>query len=163
MGSRDDGGQVILLAGILLVIAFVAFSIQLSVLPSLGQQLGRETENPLLEDFLLVRRTFETLVPDELRNPAQSTQFVCPDGFEYMQKVRGQLSLLAALEGTRGQSFSWERLEVERMGGTTTNFEVRITMRLTDGITTVGDSVEYRFKCTTGTGTGCSPMCVAVP
>jgi len=163
MESRDEGGQVILLAGILLVIAFIAFNIQLSILPSLGQQVGRETENPLLEDYLLVRRTLETLFPDEMRSTTSSTTLVCPDGFEYMQKVRGQLSLLTALEGTRGQSFGWEKLEVELMAGTTKNFEVRVTMRLSDVQTTVSDVVTYPVQCTSGTGVACNPACVAYP
>jgi hypothetical protein len=153
----------ILLAGILLVIAFIAFSIQLSVLPNLGQQLGRETENPLFEDYLLVKRSFETLLADELRSPTLSTNIVCLDGFDYLLRIQSHLTLLTALEGTRGQSFGWDRLEVERMGGTTTNFEVRITLRLTDGVTTVGEKVTYPVKCNSGTATGCSPACVATP
>ena len=164
MGFRDDHGQIILLAGILLLIAFIAFSIQLSVLPTLGQQLGRETENTLLEDYLLVRRTLETLVPDELRNPLKPTEIVCPDGPEYLQRLRGQLTLLAGLEATRGQAFAWDKLEVERKAPLTTKFEVKITMRFTDGVaTTVGDEVVYPVTCNVGTGTGCSPACVAYP
>lgn len=163
MASRDDGGQIILLAGILLVIAFIAFSIQLSVLPNLGQQLGRETENALLEDYLLVRRTFETLLVDELRSPTDAADIVCPDGPEYLQRVSGQLTLLTALEGTRGQSFGWDRLEVERLDPSTTDFEVRITLRLSDGDTSAHEIVTYPVTCNTGTGTGCSPACVATP
>lgn len=142
---RDDEGQVILLAGVLLVLAFILFSVQLSVLTNLGAQVGRETENPLLEDYLLVRRSLETVLRDELRDTRTSTLTPCPEPLEYGYRVKGILGLMSTLEANRGQSFHWDGLRTSNGAAAVI---VRIDLRFTDGVTTVGEQVNYTVSCT---------------
>lgn len=147
MASRRDEGQVILLAGILVVIAFIMFSLQLSLLASLGQQAGRETQSPLVEDYLLLRRTLESLLPDELKDTAAVVR--CPvDMAEYKTRLNATLLLLAALEENRGQSFRGLILSDSSTGVNPKTQYITIRLELTDGTSTVADEVEYNFKCT---------------
>jgi hypothetical protein len=156
MASRQDQGQVILLAGILLVLAFILFSVQVAVLANLGQQVGRETENPLLEDYLLVRRSLESSLQQELRN-ATTGKFDCPHLMDYGQRVRSQLELLTGLESNRGQAFRWSGLGVGHTAGF--SMKVEAQLYLSDGFTTVTDILVYSVVCDNGavTTAGCPP------
>ncbi len=154
--ARDDEGQVILLAGILLVLGFLVFSIQLDILPTLGQQVGREAENPLLEDFLMFRTNFEDASQDELRNAAGTV--VCPDLLSYGHRMASYVRQLSQLEESRGHSFDTKNLTVA-IGGAANALIVTLEYILTDGTSTAHDRFDYEFTCTgavTG-GAACTP------
>lgn len=153
MASRDDGGQIILLAGILLVIAFIVFSINLASLANLGQQVGRETENPLLDDYLLVRRALETSLVDELRTTGSGTpQVACPDLSQYANAVVAQLMEVQAHESMRGQAFDWADVTLPQP--TLQVYTVQVTTTLSDGVTTAVETLSYKVTCTTTVPSG---------
>lgn len=144
MASDRDGGQVFLLAGVLLAIAFVVLSTQLSLFASLGQQAGREVRNTLLEDYLLVRRTLETQIKEELR--AENGTLMCPDLTDFGGRVATVMSVLSTLEQNRGQSLSWRNLTFEEAGAGT--IRVNATASLSDPTNSVADQITYTVACT---------------
>lgn len=144
MARKGDDAQVLLLAGILVVIAFVLFSIQLSLLVNSGQQSGRETENPLLDDFLNARRSLESLLSDDLRD-SSGTVRCPPDVSLAMSRVNSTLATLTALEENRGQSLVGILVAYSVVG---TQVSVTLQLQLSDASSSITDKLDYKFTCT---------------
>lgn len=150
MASRavqDDHGQIILLAGILLVLAFILFSTQLALLASIGQQSGRESENPLLDDYLLLRRTIETQWTEELRNA--TGVLVCPDMVIFGKRMVNQLELLEGLEKGRSNGLAWSELTLTRTSHV--RLYGNLTLSLYDETTSIADRLSYGLTCDAAT------------
>lgn len=153
MASRNDEAQLILLAGILLTLAFMLFSIQLALLANVGQQTGRETETPLLEDYFGVRRSLQSYVLQEARpapnGPTPPPTTPCPTAGasfdDYADRVVAGLGHLAQLESDRGQAFRGT-LVTKTLAAA--SFTLTIQLDFTDGPVIVQDRVEYKVNCT---------------
>lgn len=153
MASRDDEGQVILLAGVLLVIAFILFSIQINVLVNLGQEAGREVENPVVDDYRLLRRAFQSVFEDELRSASGTVD--CPNLYAYAQRVRALVDHASALESVRGFFLSVNPLEMTSPSSTTIDVTMGVTF--SDGTSTIIETVTYRITCSGAVGNDCPP------
>src|SRR5687767_9443159 len=95
----------ILLAGVLIVLAFFLYSTQSTVISSIGQEAGREAANPLLTDYQSLRSSIAIQLEFELWNAAGTA--ICPtDEADYRGKVQAKLVLLSKLESNRGQVFT---------------------------------------------------------
>lgn len=121
----------------------------MAVLANLGQQTGRETATPLLEDYLLARRGLQTYLTNELKN-ATTGVLRCPaDLMEFQARVAGQLLYLQMLQSRRGQRFEGTilSLTVETVNPSDGKVHAKLRLGLTGGPTIVGDEVEYTVNC----------------
>lgn len=142
-----------LLAGVLLVIAFILYSIQVALLANLGQQTGREVETPLLDDYALIRRGLQIQLEDEMRNPLapQANPPPCPsDRDEFGLRVISKLDHLARLESARGQSFEGTLLSIGRAPPAPdpqTRTTISLQLNLANGPTRVSDKIDFSLPC----------------
>lgn len=148
MREADDDGQILLLTGILLALAFILFSVQLALVANIGQQAGRESRNPVLDDYLQIRRGLDATLRDEMRN--ETGVLVCPKdqpGFE--GKVRAFMAVLTQHEQNRGHAFTGELIAADWSDSAQATIDVRLY--LTDGVTTIQDTprftVAYDVPC----------------
>ncbi len=140
MSDRDDDAQILLLTGILLAFAFILFSVQLALVANIGQQAGRESRNPVLDDYLQIRRSLDATFRDELRNAAGD--IACPadqPGFE--GKVRAFLAMVAQHEQNRGHAFSGSLDAADWSDASRVNLDV--ALYVTDGSTKIQDTARF--------------------
>lgn len=140
MSDRDERAQILLLTGILLALAFILFSVQLALVANIGQQAGRESRNPVLDDYLQMRRSLDATLRDEMRN--ETGVLVCPadqPGFE--GRVRAFMAMLTQHEQNRGHAFTGQLLAANWADPAQAQIDVRLY--LTDGMTTIQDTPRY--------------------
>lgn len=140
MSDRADGAQVLLLTGILLAFAFILFSVQLALVANIGQQAGRESTNPVLDDYLQIRRNLDATLRDEMRNSAGD--IVCPadqPGFE--GKVRAFMAMFTQHEQNRGHAFTGDLDAAD--WSDPNQAQLDLELYLTDGATTIQDTPRY--------------------
>lgn len=140
MREADDEAQILLLTGILLALAFILFSVQLALVANIGQQAGRESRNPVLDDYLQIRRSLDATLRDEMRDA--TGVLVCPEdqpGFE--GKVRAFMAMLTQHEQNRGHAFSGELLGADWSDPSQATIDVRLYV--TDGTTTIQDTPRF--------------------
>lgn len=140
MRKADDDAQILLLTGILLALAFILFSVQLALVANIGQQAGRESRNPVLDDYLQIRRGLDATLRDEMHN--ETGVLVCPEdqpGFE--GKVRAFMAMLTQHEQNRGHAFAGELLAADWSEPSQATIDLRLY--LTDGETTIQDTPRF--------------------
>jgi hypothetical protein len=141
----------ILLAGVLIVLAFFLYSTQSTVVSTIGQESGREAANPVLSDFQGLRSSIATQLKYELWNSAGTA--ICPtDEAEFRGKVQAKLVLIAKLESNRGQIFAGNFLDMVPAVNVDSDpaLELKTVVRLylTNGRSTVTDTVTFITECT---------------
>jgi hypothetical protein len=135
---------VLLLAGILLALSFILFSVQLSLVANIGQQAGRETRNPVLDDYLLIRRSMANTIQAEMTDA--DGDVVCPtDPADIGGRVEAFLVMLANHEQKRGQALDGRLLDVDIE--VPNQVTVTISLQLTDGFSTIQDTLAFRYDC----------------
>lgn len=145
--KRRDEGQIILLAGILLVLAYLLFSTQSALLATVGQEAGREASQPLFNDYIAIRNSISQLLEAELTNAA-GTAVNCPtSGQEWAGRVETLLSLLSQLEANRGQAFKGDFISTAQTA-IPGNRETIIDLYLTNGDATVMETTKFITACT---------------
>ncbi|MBI2076912.1 MAG: hypothetical protein HYT80_00875 [Euryarchaeota archaeon] len=146
--SRDDGGQLLLLAGVLLVISYVLFSSQASLIATLGQQSGREASNPVVIDYVAVREAIQVTLTREHTVGATVT---CTAGTEAAMKVRAEAILqnIALVESRRGLKFAATLNGPPTVGADefVGDFLYDLTLSLTNGETSINERAEFRVDC----------------
>lgn len=145
---RDDDAQLVLLAGVLIILAFLLYATQSAVLSNVGQQAGREAQDPVYNDYALVRVTLATTLHKELTDAAGVV--VCPDDIvAYGGRVQGMLSLLQGLEDNRGQLFSGHFLSAAVTGAANPKtLTTTITLFFASSQTSINEQVAYSHSCT---------------
>jgi hypothetical protein len=137
----------ILLAGVLIVLAFFLYSTQSTVISSIGQEAGREAANPLLSDYQGLRSSVAQQLKYELWNATSVP--ICPtDEADFRGKVQAKLVLLSKLESNRGQIFMGNFLDANIPVPNTSELETQIKMYLTNGRATVTDTATFVTTCT---------------
>lgn len=144
----------ILLAGILLVMAYLIFSTQTALLATVGQEAGREATSPLFMDFIGVRTSLAEILDDELRD---STGVIrCPThNSNYQGRVDTMLVMISQLESNRGLSFHGTVLDLDYeevitdVAPAVSNLELVTTIRLylSDGDASIIEEVRYYTNC----------------
>ena len=145
MASRpDDQAQMILLAGLLLVMSYLIFSTQTALLATVGQEAGREATNPVASDFLALRSGFAELLENELTDSAGVVQ--CPDSLTNWQgRVETMMTMLTQLQSNRGHSFHGTIVTAPTLvGGTLTT---TVEFYLTDGDASIVDEIRFITSC----------------
>lgn len=147
MAREGEEAQVILLGGILLVIAFILFSTQLALLANLGQQTGRESETPLLEDYFAVRQGVQGYLKDEMRDSNGVVR--CPgDLTAFAIKYEAQSEYLSLLQSTRGTEFRSQVLSKALVpSGPNFNLNFKVRLSLAYGPTSIADEVTFIVPC----------------
>lgn len=142
----------ILLAGVLIVLAFFLYSTQSTVVNSIGQEAGREAANPLLADYQAIRSGIAVALNYEIRDQFSIPR--CPrDEADYAARVQALLVLMAELESNRGQIFSGSFLDMVPESQNTydsdAGYEIGTQVRLyiTNGRATMTDTVTYVTGC----------------
>lgn len=144
----------ILLAGVLVVLAYLLFSTQTALLANIGQEAGREAANPLLSDYTVVRNSLATVLPQELTNAAGAV--VCPttaQRTDWAGRVQNHLNLLSQLEASRGQNLIGNFIDVKLPAvdedGVDPAKELKTTVALylTNGRATITDTVVFYTEC----------------
>lgn len=144
----------ILLAGILLVMAYLIFSTQTALLATVGQEAGREATSPLSMDFISIRTTLAEILDDELRD--SSGVIRCPTlNSNYQGRVDTMLAMLTQLEANRGLSFHGTFLDLDYeeritdVAPAVSNLELVTTVRLylSDGDASIIEEVRYYTDC----------------
>lgn len=140
MSERSDSAQILLLTGVLLAFAFILFSVQLSLVANIGQQAGRESRNPILEDYLQIRRGLDATLRDEMRN--QDGLIECPeDKTSFEGRVRALLFMINQHEQNRGHVFSGDLEDADWSSASQAVLDLRIY--ISDGATTIQDTPRY--------------------
>lgn len=143
----------ILLAGVLVVLAYLLFSTQTALLANIGQEAGREAANPLLSDYTVVRNSLATVLPQELTNAAGTV--VCPteaQRTDWAGRVQNHLNLLSQLESSRGQNLVANFVNVvlpavNEDADPALELKTTITLYLTNGRATITDTVVFYTEC----------------
>jgi hypothetical protein len=150
---RDDRAQMILLAGILIVLAYLLFSTQTALLASIGQEAGRESTNPLHADYIAVRSGFAGIIESELTNSAGVVK--CPQLLStWKARVETIVAMLEQLQSNRGLSFhgvfvgSVIQPLADLDGDGRLEMVTEIRLYLTDGDSSITEEVRYHTECT---------------
>lgn len=158
--ASDERGQVILLAGILLVLMFILFSTQVALIANLGQQAGRETANPLLNDYLGLRRSLQAAFTQELERDLGTSQCLSMDALA--QRLGGRLIQLEDMSSNRGHVLGFANATINVPVAADRTIYFNLTASMTDGITTLEDHLRYVQTCI-GTIHGPSPQQRCLP
>ncbi len=151
---RDEHGQMILLAGLLLVMSYLIFSTQTALLATVGQEAGREATSPLFTDFLIVRTGLAEAMDDELTDNAGVIQ--CPTRLTNWQgRVDTMLATITQLESNRGLSFHGTVVQVGSAEFITdqapavSNLELltEVQLYLSDGDASIIEEVRFYTNC----------------
>lgn len=146
MAFRDDRqGQMLLLAGVILVLALISYSLEAQTRTQIGQQTGRELEKPVLDDFILLRRLFAQFAQEELRSATGVVR--CPtDLYEYGQRLESTLSLMVTYESERGHLMSATITSITQP--IATRVVVAAHLQVADNELSADDDLKVTFDCT---------------
>lgn len=144
---QHERGQMILLAGLLLVMAYLIFSTQTALLATVGQEAGREASSPIFTDFVGIRGSLAKFMEDELTDTSDVVQ--CPDLLtNWKGRVESLLSMISQLESDRGQSFHGVYLTSSiDTAPTPDRLTTEVTLYLSDGDASILDEVRYFTDC----------------
>jgi hypothetical protein len=139
----------ILLAGLLLVMAYLIFSTQTALLATVGQEAGREATNPLYAEFVGVRAGLAELLEEELTDSNGDVQ--CPDLLtNWKGRVETMLTMLTQLESNRGQSFHGVYVGGsldDVTSDTGDELVTEVTLYLSDGDASIHEEIRYYTEC----------------
>lgn len=100
---RDEGGQMMLLAGFIFVIALLAMSAMLARVPILAKQVSREADRPLLEHVSPMLDGLEAAIAD-LDPEGGLTEGTA----KFDDAVRGLLAHMRLNAGSQGFVLEWD-------------------------------------------------------
>lgn len=144
----------ILLAGVLIVLAYLVYSTQGATLQSIGQEAGREAAAPIRNDFLAIRSALAATIQFEL---TEATGVVrCPtDASDFRGRVEAAMTLLQKQESNRGQNLVAHYLSVNSPfpppnddADPARELKTRLDLFLTNGRTVVYDQLTIITECT---------------
>lgn len=144
----------ILLAGVLIVLAFLLYSTQTVTLQSLGQEAGREAASPIRHDFQALRTTISSTIELELTESGGTVR--CPtDANDYKGRIDALLALLQKQEANRGQNLVAHYVSVNSPfpppnldGDPPRELRTTLDLFLTNGRTSVYDLIVFTTECT---------------
>lgn len=143
----------ILLAGVLIVLAFFLYSTQSTVVSSIGQEAGREVANALPSDYQGIRSSIAVQLEYELWDSTGTA--ICPtDEAEYRGRIQAKLVLLSKLESNRGQIFTGNFIDAvipatNLVGADPPReLQTQIDLYLTNGRSIISDEVTFITECT---------------
>lgn len=144
----------ILLAGVLVVLAYLLFSTQSTLLANIGQEAGRESANPVLTDYSSIRSSIANVLSLELTD--ENGDVRCPtvsQRADWAGRVQAHLVLLGQLESSRGQNFLGNFLDVKLPAededlDSVLELKTTATLYLTDGRATITETVAFYTECT---------------
>lgn len=144
----------ILLAGVLIVLAYLVYSTQTATLQSIGQEAGREAAAPIRSDFLSLRTAIAATLQSDLQEASGVSR--CPtDPVDYKGRIEALLSLLQKQEANRGQNLVAHYLSVNSPfpppnedADPARELKTRLDLFLTNGRTSVFDQVVVTTECT---------------
>jgi hypothetical protein len=148
----------ILLAGVLLVLAYLLFNTQAAQYTQIGQQAGRDVRNSVLQDVPVIRRFISTTLQEELRSDTGAT-FPCPaaapapDLLLFANRAELLLRNIGVEEQNRGLDFQGQVIDGPDADTTAVTLAppgllVDVTFSLADGSTFYKDAVQFKFTCT---------------
>ncbi len=127
LGGREagDGGQLLLLAGIILALAFLATTLTLNELSSIRSDVAQEQSSPIVNEFDFVRSkinsTLADLVVEDTTNSSLNTTFSdMVDNIVRVENAKGYDALIA--KGEPGQPV--ELNESDLLNGAGTEYDM---------------------------------------
>lgn len=140
----------ILLAGVLLVMAYLLFSVQAAQFSQIGQQAGREVRNPVAADLPGLRSFLSIALQEELRKDSNPTQFLCPRAAEFAAHAELILQNIGTHQQNRGLDFRATVTSVDvNSPGPTGTVVVHAQFTLSDGTSYYREKLDLTLSCNT--------------